>query len=151
MHLFRLQFFATAAVALAVRQSSELTQSSVTTDLNNAISAASRASVELRARWSEFGAPSPAVVVNVTTENDVVSVVCPLPRSSANDLTCLLRPGQILHQEQNPVRRSKWWQRLGDHVQPRKDGCAYQHGWLECHHFYQGQEASNSWWWGDHW
>jgi hypothetical protein len=80
MHLFRLQCFATAAAALAVRQPSELTQGSVTADLNNAISVASKASVELRARWSEYGAPSPAVVVNVTTENDVVSIVRPIRR-----------------------------------------------------------------------
>jgi hypothetical protein len=87
MRFFHLQSFATATAALAVRQPSELTQSSVTADLNNAISAASKASVELRARWSEYGAPSPAVVVNVTTENDVVSVVCPTPRGIAKDLT----------------------------------------------------------------
>jgi hypothetical protein len=74
MRFFLLQCFATAIAALAVRQT-EMTQSAVTADLNSVISAASKASIELRARWSLVGAPSPAVVVNVTTEQDVASVV----------------------------------------------------------------------------
>jgi hypothetical protein len=76
MRFFLLQILVTAVAALAVRQSSELTQSSITSDLNDIISPASRAKIELRARWSIYHAPSPAVVVNAATEEDVAAVVC---------------------------------------------------------------------------
>jgi hypothetical protein len=75
MRFLLLQSFVTTIAALAVRQSSEQTQSSVTADLNNIISPASKAKIELRARWSTYKAPSPAVVVNAATEKDVAAVV----------------------------------------------------------------------------
>ncbi|KAH7084837.1 hypothetical protein BKA63DRAFT_401906 [Paraphoma chrysanthemicola] len=74
MRFLLLQAFVTAIAALAVRQT-ELTQGSITSDLNGLISAGSKASIELRARWSLYNAPMPAVVVNVTTEKDVATVV----------------------------------------------------------------------------
>jgi hypothetical protein len=75
MKLLLFQSFVTAVVALAVRQLSEQTQGSVTSDLNNIISAASKAKVELRARWSTYHAPIPAIVVSAATEKDVAAVV----------------------------------------------------------------------------
>jgi hypothetical protein len=75
MRVLLLQCFVTAIAALAVRQSSDQTQSSVMADLNAIISPASQARIELRARWSTYKAPVPAVVVNVTSEKDVVAVV----------------------------------------------------------------------------
>ncbi|KAH3948585.1 hypothetical protein HBH70_071530 [Parastagonospora nodorum] len=75
MRFLLLQSFATAIAALAVKQPSKMTPGAVSADLSRVISAASKAGVELRARWSLVGAPSPAVVVSVTTESDVASVV----------------------------------------------------------------------------
>lgn len=48
----------------------------VAQDLKGLVSASSSVSVELPARWSDYNAPLPAVVVNVTTEKDVAAVVC---------------------------------------------------------------------------
>lgn len=75
MRFFLLQSFITAIAALAVRQESDLTQSSITADINKIVSTASQARIELRARWSLYAAPTPAVVVNVTSEKDVAAVV----------------------------------------------------------------------------
>lgn len=75
MRLFSLQCFVTAVAGLAVRQSSDPTQGSITADLNQIISSASQAKVELKARWSLYNAPNPAVVVNVASEKDVAAVV----------------------------------------------------------------------------
>ncbi|KAF1926972.1 FAD-binding domain-containing protein [Didymella exigua CBS 183.55] len=44
-------------------------------DLVALVSASSSVSVELQARWSDYNAPNPSVVVNVTSENDVAVVV----------------------------------------------------------------------------
>jgi hypothetical protein len=76
MRLLLFQSFVTAIAALAVRQLSEQTQGSVTSDLNNIISPESKATIELRVRWSTYRAPTPAIVVNAATEKDVAAVVC---------------------------------------------------------------------------
>jgi FAD/FMN-containing dehydrogenase len=87
MRFLLLQCFATAIAALAVRQSSDLTQSSVMADLNKIVSPASQVKIELRLRWSTYNAPTPAVVVNVTSEKDVASVVREHPTAQKKDST----------------------------------------------------------------
>ncbi|GJC89088.1 FAD-linked oxidoreductase azaL [Colletotrichum liriopes] len=67
--LLSLQLLVVAAFALAVRAPA------VANDLKALISAPSTVAVDLRARWSTFNAPTPAIVVNVTTEKDVAAVV----------------------------------------------------------------------------
>ncbi|KAF9693118.1 hypothetical protein EKO04_008652 [Ascochyta lentis] len=59
----------TAAAAVAVRTPS------VAQDLKALVSTSSSVSIELQARWSDFNAPLPAVVVNVTTEKDVAAII----------------------------------------------------------------------------
>ncbi|KAH6629404.1 FAD binding domain-containing protein [Boeremia exigua] len=44
-------------------------------DLATLVSTASSVSIELNARWSDFNAPLPSVVVNVTSEDDVAATV----------------------------------------------------------------------------
>ncbi|KAF2788207.1 FAD binding domain-containing protein [Melanomma pulvis-pyrius CBS 109.77] len=63
------QLWVTGITALAVRAPS------IAGDLSSLVSTASTVSVELRARWSDFNLPLPAVVVNVTSEKDVAAVV----------------------------------------------------------------------------
>jgi hypothetical protein len=80
MRFLLLQSFAGMISALAIG-SSQLNQDCVThgciaADLNQIVSAASEAKVELRARWSDYNAPSAAVVANVASEEDVAAVVC---------------------------------------------------------------------------
>jgi FAD/FMN-containing dehydrogenase len=67
--LLSLLLVITATAAVAVRTPS------VARDLEALISTSSSISVELKARWSDFNAPLPAVVVNVATEKDVAAVV----------------------------------------------------------------------------
>jgi hypothetical protein len=67
--LLSLLLVITATAAVAVRTPS------VAQDLEALISTSSSISVELKARWSDFNAPLPAVVVNVATEKDVAAVV----------------------------------------------------------------------------
>jgi hypothetical protein len=88
MRVLLLQCFATAIAALAVRQPYALTQSSVMTDLNKVVSPASQVKIELRLRWSTYNAPTPAVVVNVTSEKDVASVVRVYLQEQENNSTC---------------------------------------------------------------
>ncbi|KAJ0161522.1 6-hydroxy-D-nicotine oxidase [Colletotrichum tanaceti] len=67
--LLSLQLLVAAVSALAVRAPT------IAEDLKALVSTSSSVAVNLRARWSTFNAPSPAVVVNVTTEKDVAVVV----------------------------------------------------------------------------
>jgi hypothetical protein len=67
--LLSLLLVITATADVAVRTPS------VARDLEALISTSSSISVELKARWSDFNAPLPAVVVNVATEKDVAAVV----------------------------------------------------------------------------
>lgn len=56
----------------------------VAQDLAALVSVPSSVSIELQARWSDFNAPLPSVVVNVTSEKDVAAVVCwqdPVPKT----------------------------------------------------------------------
>jgi hypothetical protein len=97
MRFLLLQSFAWTISALAIGQLSQLnqdclTQGCIVAELNDIVSVASKAKVELRARWSDFNAPSAAVVVNVTSEADVAAVVsfhtpdCHQNRSNAYQL-----------------------------------------------------------------
>ncbi|KAF2846305.1 FAD-binding domain-containing protein [Plenodomus tracheiphilus IPT5] len=61
--------FVTAISALAVRQAD------VAADLKDLVSTPASVSVELRARWSDYNAPLPAVVVSVQTEKDIATIV----------------------------------------------------------------------------
>jgi hypothetical protein len=108
MRLLLLQCFATAIAALAVRQSADLTQSSVMADLNKIVSPASQVNIELRLRWSTYNAPTPAVVVNVTSEKDVASVVREHPTVQEDDSTYLQYTGQILHAKPYTVPDPEW-------------------------------------------
>ncbi|PSN68088.1 FAD binding domain-containing protein [Corynespora cassiicola Philippines] len=67
--LLSIQILITAITALSAPASN------VARDLSSLISRSSTVSVELRARWSEYNTPQPAVIVNVTTENDVATVI----------------------------------------------------------------------------
>ncbi|KAJ4987033.1 FAD binding domain-containing protein [Stagonosporopsis vannaccii] len=58
-----------AASALAIRAPS------IAQDLTALVLAASQVSIELKVRWSDFNAPLPSVVVNVSSEKDVAAVV----------------------------------------------------------------------------
>jgi hypothetical protein len=55
--------------ALAVRQAD------VASDLKTLVSSPSSVNIELRARWSDYNAPLPAVVVSVQAENDIATIV----------------------------------------------------------------------------
>jgi hypothetical protein len=68
--VFSLLSVATADAALAVRTPT------VAEDLQALVSTSPSVSIQLQARWSDFNAPLPAVVVNVASENDVAAVVC---------------------------------------------------------------------------
>ncbi|KAF1942364.1 FAD binding domain-containing protein [Clathrospora elynae] len=61
--------FAAAVSALAVKQTD------VASDLKHMVSSPSSVSFDLRARWSDYNAPMPAVVVKVQSEKDIVTVV----------------------------------------------------------------------------
>ncbi|KAF1849778.1 FAD binding domain-containing protein [Cucurbitaria berberidis CBS 394.84] len=61
--------FVSAVSALVVRQTN------VAQDLKSLVSSPSSVTVELRARWSTYYAPLPAVVVKVQTERDVALIV----------------------------------------------------------------------------
>ena len=58
-----------AVSAYAVRQTD------VVQDLKGLVSSPSSVTLELRARWSEYYAPDPAVVVKVLTEKDIAVIV----------------------------------------------------------------------------
>ena len=60
--------FVAAASALAVKQAD------VATDLEALVSRSS-VSVEVKARWSDFNAPLPSVVVSVQAEKDIAIIV----------------------------------------------------------------------------
>ncbi|KAI4629525.1 uncharacterized protein J4E87_003789 [Alternaria ethzedia] len=61
--------FAVAVSALAVRQTD------VAKDLETLVSSPSSVNVEVRARWSDYNAPLPSVVVRVQNEKDVAKIV----------------------------------------------------------------------------
>jgi hypothetical protein len=61
--------FAAAVSAFAVRQAD------VARDLKTLVSSPSSINVELRARWSDYNAPLPAVVVSVQAEKDIAIIV----------------------------------------------------------------------------
>jgi hypothetical protein len=63
--------FAAAASALAVKQTD------VAKDLETLVSSPSSVNIEVRARWSDYNAPLPSVVVSVQTEKDVATIVGP--------------------------------------------------------------------------
>lgn len=65
--------FAAAASALAVRQAD------VVSDLKTLVSSPSSVNVEIRARWSDYNAPLPAVVVSVQAEKDIATIVGAAP------------------------------------------------------------------------
>ncbi|WQF86757.1 Putative berberine/berberine, FAD-binding domain, PCMH-type, FAD-binding, type PCMH, subdomain 1 [Colletotrichum destructivum] len=67
--LLSLQLLIAAVSALTVRAPT------IADDLKALVSTSSSVSIDFRARWSTFNAPSPAVVVNVTSEKDVAVVV----------------------------------------------------------------------------
>ncbi|GKT50090.1 FAD-linked oxidoreductase azaL [Colletotrichum spaethianum] len=67
--LLSLQLLAVAVSALTLRAPA------VADDLKALVSPSTSVTVDLRARWSMFNAPTPAIVVNVTTEKDVATVV----------------------------------------------------------------------------
>ncbi|KAJ4365116.1 hypothetical protein N0V83_008734 [Neocucurbitaria cava] len=69
MRVLSLLTLVSAVSALAVRQPD------VASDLKSLVSTPSSVSVDIRARWSEFGAPLPAVVVRVTAEKDIAVIV----------------------------------------------------------------------------
>lgn len=48
---------------------------SIADDLKHLVASSSSVSTEIPARWSEYHAPNPEIVVNVTSENDVAAVV----------------------------------------------------------------------------
>ncbi|KAF2623315.1 FAD-binding domain-containing protein [Macroventuria anomochaeta] len=60
---------ASATTAVAVRIPT------VAQDLAALVSTSSSVSIELQARWSNFNAPLPSVVVNVTSEKDVAAII----------------------------------------------------------------------------
>jgi hypothetical protein len=49
---------------------------SVAQDLAALESVPASVSIDIQARWSDFNAPLPSVVVNITSEKDVAAVVC---------------------------------------------------------------------------
>lgn len=59
---------------VATRDCSSLVQR-VQTDLSPELSRKNLISTTAPARWSDFGAPNPGVVVNVASESDVVATV----------------------------------------------------------------------------
>ncbi|KAI8934141.1 hypothetical protein NX059_008896 [Plenodomus lindquistii] len=69
MKVLSILSFATAVSALAVRHAD------IVADLKSLVSNPASVSVELRARWSDYNAPLPAVVVSVQTEEDVAAVI----------------------------------------------------------------------------
>lgn len=69
MRVLSLLTLVSAVSALVARQPD------VASDLKSLVSTPSSVSVDLRARWSEFGAPLPAVVVRVTAEKDIAAIV----------------------------------------------------------------------------
>ncbi|KAK1996672.1 FAD binding domain-containing protein [Colletotrichum falcatum] len=64
-----LQLLVVAVSALAARAPN------VAEEIKALVTPSSSVSVDLRTRWSDFNAPIPAIVVNVTTEKDVAAVV----------------------------------------------------------------------------
>ena len=62
--------FSAAVSALAVKQTD------VAADLKTLVSSSSSVNVELKARWSDYNLPLPAVVVKVQAENDIALIVC---------------------------------------------------------------------------
>jgi hypothetical protein len=50
-------------------------QADVARDLRTLVSPPSSVNVELRARWSDYNAPLPAVVVSVQAEKDIATIV----------------------------------------------------------------------------
>lgn len=60
---------AAAVSALAVRQTD------VAKDLETLVSSPSSVNVEVRARWSDYNAPLPSVVVRVQNDKDVAKIV----------------------------------------------------------------------------
>jgi len=69
MRLLLVPQLLTAVAALAVRGAVD-----IAADLSSMVPS-SPVAVEYRARWSDFAAPQPNVIVNVTTEKDVATVV----------------------------------------------------------------------------
>ncbi|CAO2658605.1 Nn.00g063280.m01.CDS01 [Neocucurbitaria sp. VM-36] len=69
MRVLSLLTLVSAVSALAVRQTD------VAQDLKGLVSSPSSVTVELRARWSTYNTPLPAVVVKVQTEKDIALVV----------------------------------------------------------------------------
>ncbi|KAH9881459.1 hypothetical protein IAQ61_000184 [Plenodomus lingam] len=69
MKFLSLLSFVTAVSALVVRQDT------VAADLKKLVSTPSSVSVEIRARWSDYNAPLPAVVVSVQAEKDIAAIV----------------------------------------------------------------------------
>lgn len=68
MQVLSLLAFVAAVSALAIRQAD------VAADLKSVLNSSS-VNVEIKARWSDYNAPLPAVVVKVQAEKDVATIV----------------------------------------------------------------------------
>lgn len=69
MKIFSILSIVSAVSAFAVRQAD------VAADLKKLVSTPSSVSIEVQARWSDYNAPLPAVVVSVLIEKDIAAIV----------------------------------------------------------------------------
>lgn len=142
MHLLRLLLTGLQTAAMAAAACVDVGARSVADDLQS-LAPNSSVAVEVRQRWSEVDAPVATVVFNATSEQDISEVVCPWSPSCLANLTvsarlhptntvslqCFTTTGQVLRQEEHPLRRPERRQRLGDGaVQPREHGRSHQPG-----------------------
>lgn len=107
MKVLSILSFVAAVSALAVRQTD------VAADLKGLVTSPASVSVELRARWSDYNSPLPAVVVKVQAEKDIAVIVSSAGQSSASWKAKLTTSGQILHQTRGTVPCSKWRHWMG--------------------------------------
>lgn len=68
-------FSLAAATGYALARSQER----VAADLKNLVAAPSQVDVKVRARWSDYNAPLPHVVVSIRAERDIALVVSQTP------------------------------------------------------------------------
>lgn len=73
--LYDMRFLSLLTLISAASAMVVVRQTNHADELKKVVSTPAGVNVEMRARWSEFGAPKPAIVVKVQQEKDIAAIV----------------------------------------------------------------------------
>ena len=99
-------------------------------------------------RWSEFHAPRPGTVVNVATEEDVLTTVrayslYPFSPSCLAALMLVTAKGPVLQSIWAFLSCPEWGKRLGNHLRNRLERCGDKFERHQANHFQSGKGSSH--------